>query len=469
MKKLRQNLRAVTALLLSLMIVAGAYCFYSVTTYGGRWFATSTNTRLSSQKKQVTAGEIADRTGMVLACTVDGKRTYPRYTGLRKAVAHVVGDNRGFVSHGAETFMASYLLGFKATATERVEQLFSGEETRGDDIMLTIDAELCAYAYSLIEPFVAGAAVVLNYQTGEIICSTSWPSFDPRNMSAALNASSGEASLLNRVTQGMYSPGSTFKIVTMASALGNLAGAQQRTFDCTGRLDVVNTTVTEAGGAVHGPLGLNAAFAKSCNSAFATMALDLGASRLRRTAVDFGFNENFLFSDVILYNSVFPSGRLTKDQLAWNGIGQGTVQVTPLHMAMIAGAIGNDGVMVEPRLLLSATSAQGKQRSLPGTRAYKRCCSASVAETITEAMLECVQTGTGKQAQIQGYAVAGKTGSAETSDNKSVRTDAWFVGFVDDPEHPLAIAVVLEKGGSGGTVAAPIAQRILKRAIQSGY
>ena len=469
MKKLRQNLRVVTALLLSLLIVAGTYCFYSVTTYGGRWFATSTNTRLASQKKQVVAGDIADRTGLVLACTVDGKRTYPRYTGLRKAVAHVVGDNRGFVSHGAETFMASYLLGFKASATERAKQLFSGGETRGDDIALTIDAELCAYASSLITPFVGGAVVVINYKTGEILCSTSWPSFDPRNMTAALNASSGEASLLNRATQGMYSPGSTFKIVTMASALSNFSDAQTRLFNCTGRLDVVNTTVTEAGGAVHGQNTLQTAFAKSCNSAFSTLAMELGASRLRWTASDFGFNENFLFSDLIVYNSVFPSGRLSKDQLAWNGIGQGTVQVTPLHMAMIAGAIGNGGNMMELRLLLSATGAQGNARALPGARVYKRCCNETVAAAVKDAMIECVQSGTGKQAQIKGYTVAGKTGSAETSDNKSVRTDAWFAGFVDDPEHPLAIAVVLEKGGSGGTVAAPIAQRVLNRAIKMGY
>lgn len=469
MKKLRHNLRVVTAFLLSLLIVAGAYCFYSVTTYGGRWFATSTNTRLASQKKQVVAGDITDRTGLVLARTRDGEREYPRSTDMRRAVAHVVGDNRGIVSHGAETFMANYLLGFKATAAERLRQLFTGQQTRGDDIVLTIDAELCEYASSLISPFVGGAAVVINYKTGEILCSTSWPSFDPRNMSQALRAGSGEVSLLNRVTQGMYSPGSTFKIITMASALENLPSAPAREYTCTGRLDVVKTTVTEAGGAVHGQETLSEAFAHSCNTVFSSLSMELGASRLRRTAKSFGFDENFLFSDLIVYNSQFPSGRLTKDQLAWNGIGQGTVLVTPLHMAMISGAIGNGGVMMEPRLLLSATSAQGRQRLVQEAKVYTRCCSEFVATQVKEAMIECVASGTGKRAQLRKYTVAGKTGSAEISNDKSVRTHAWFTGFVDDPEHPLAIAVVLEKGGSGGTVAAPIAQRILQRAIKLGY
>ena len=469
MKKLRHNLRAVTALMLSLLLLAGGYCLYSVQVYGGRWFASSTNTRLANQKNQVIAGDISDRTGLILATTVDGKRTYPRYTDLRKAVAHVVGDNGGYVSNGAETFMASYLLGFKATAAERIRQLFSSEPARGDDICLTIDAELCTYASSLISPFVGGAAVVLNYRTGEILCSTSWPSFDPRNVQAVLDGREEDASLYNRVTQGLYPPGSTFKIVTMASALNYLPDAALRTYVCTGTLDIENTTVDEAGGSVHGENTLNMAFAKSCNTAFASLALELGASRLRKTASDFGVGNNFLFQDLIVYNSQFPSGTLTADNLAWAGIGQDRVLVTPLHMAMIAAAVGNDGVMMEPRLLLSATSAQGRARALLPSRMYKRVCNEAVASALTEAMVACVESGTGTQARIEGYTVAGKTGSAEVSDDKSVRTHAWFVGFVDDSEHPLAIAVLLEKGGSGGTVAAPIAQRILARAIKLGY
>lgn len=469
MKKLRDHLRVVAALLLSLLIVAGAYCFYSVRLYGGRWFASSTNTRLRNQKQEIIAGDIADRTGLILATTVEGKRTYPRYTDMREAVAHVVGDNGGYVSHGAETFMASYLLGFKATAAERVQQLFSSEPARGDDIKLTIDAELCAYASSLIEPFVGGAAVLLNYETGEILCSTSWPSFDPRNVKAVVQGRVKNASLLNRVTQGMYPPGSTFKIVTMASALENLSSVVQEHFHCAGRLDVEHTTVTEAGGAVHGDVNLYDAFAVSCNTRFSQLALELGAQRLRKTAADFGFGSNFLFEDLILYNSQFPQGRMTKDQLAWAGIGQDRVLVTPLHMAMVAGAIGNDGVMMEPRLLLSAASATGRARTVAGPTVFQRALSEEAAEKITAAMVQCVESGTGKQARVSGYTVAGKTGSAEISNDKSVRTHAWFVGFVDDAEHPLAIAVVLEKGGSGGTVAAPIAQRILARAIRLGY
>lgn len=468
MKKLRHNLRMTAAFVLALLLTASAYCFYSVETYGARWFASSTNTRLYSAKQETVAGDIADRTGLVLATTVEGKRTYPRYTDLRRAVAHVVGDNGGVVSNGAETFMASYLLGFKRTAAERFGRIFSSEPDRGDDIRLTVDAELCAYASSLIETFVGGAVVVLNYQTGEILCSTSWPSFDPRNVRAALGGGKN-VSLVNRATQGLYPPGSTFKIITMASALNNLPGADARVFDCTGRLDVTHTTVTEAGGSVHGANALDAAFAKSCNTAFASLALELGAPRLRQTAEDFGFGDNFLFQDQIVYNSQFPSGRLSDDRLAWSGIGQDKVLVTPLHMAMIAGAIGNDGVMMEPRLLLSAASAQGRERAVGAARVYRRACAVSVAEAVAEAMARCVESGTGKQAQISGYRVAGKTGSAEVSDDKSVRTHAWFVGFVDSPEHPLSIAVVLEKGGSGGTVAAPVAQRVLSRCLKLGY
>lgn len=364
--------------------------------------------------------------------------------------------------------MASYLLGFNAGALERVQQLFSSDTPRGDDVALTIDAELCAYAADLIKRYVGGAVVVLNYSTGEIICSTSYPDFDPRNVQATMSGTD-EGAFFNRVTQGKYPPGSTFKIVTMASALENLTDITSRRYNCTGSLVVNNSTVTEASGQVHGLVTMKEAFAKSCNTTFASTALDLGYSRLSRTATAFGFGDNFLFKDLVVENSQYPTTNQSRDDLAWSGVGQGRVLTTPLHMAMIAGAIANDGVMMEPRLMLSATSPQGTARALPSAHAYKRACTPSTARIIKDYMIACVESGTGTRAKIDGYTVAGKTGSAEVSDDKSVNTHAWFVGFIDDPQHPLAIAVLVEKGGAGSTVATPIAQRVLACALKLGY
>lgn len=469
MKKLRHNIRILALVCTCLFVGLGAYFSYSVYFYGGRWFANANNLRLQDQKQQIIAGDIVDRTGLILATTNDSGRIYPRYDALRRAVSHVVGDSGGIVANGVETFMASYLLGFNASVGERIQQLFSDEAPRGDDVQLTIDAELSAYAASLISRYPGGAIVVMNYENGEILCSTSYPDFDPRNVNATLRSGTDNGAFVNRVTQGLYPPGSTFKIVTAASALDNLPGIAETIYDCTGTLLVEHTTVTEASAQIHGPVDLKGAFAKSCNTSFAAMSLDLGYSRIARTASSFGFGDNFLFRDMVVYNSQYPTDGQSLDDLAWSGIGQGRVLVTPLHMAMITASIANDGVMMEPRLMLGATSPSGAARSLQPARSYKRTCTPQMAQTLKEYMIACVQSGTGSQARINGYTVAGKTGSAETSDDKSVKTHAWFVGFIDSAEHPLAIAVVVERGGSGGSVATPIAQRVLNRALNLGY
>lgn len=469
MKKLRHNIKIIAALVTCMFIVLSVYFSYSVYFYGGRWFANSNNVRLNDQKQQIVAGDITDRAGLVLATTNNGERVYPRYNDLRRSVAHVVGDNGGIVANGAETFMAQYLLGFNASVVERVQQLFSPDTPRGDNVQLTIDAELCAYAADFLKRYQAGAIVVLNYETGEILCSTSYPSFDPRDVKATINSGEDNGAFVNRVTQGLYPPGSTFKIITMASALENITDVANQRYNCTGSLLVDRTTITEASAQVHGLLTMKDAFAQSCNAAFGSLALELGYTRMARTTSAFAFGDNFLFRDMVVYNSQYPTTNQSRDDLAWSGVGQGRVLVTPLHMAMIAGAVANDGVMMEPRMMQSATASNGTARALTGARSFKRACSPSTARILKEYMIACVQSGTGTQARISGQTVAGKTGSAEISDDKSVKTHAWFVGFVDGGEHPLAIAVVVEKGGSGGSVAAPIAQRVLSKAIQMGY
>ncbi|MEG0766577.1 MAG: penicillin-binding transpeptidase domain-containing protein, partial [Clostridia bacterium] len=183
----------------------------------------------------------------------------------------------------------------------------------------------------------------------------------------------------------------------------------------------------------------------------------------------FGFNENFLFRDLVLYNSSYPVSHQNRDDLAWSGIGQGRVLVTPLHMAMIAGAVANKGVMMEPRLLYAVRNGRGQQRVMQASRVYRRSLPVDRAQMLCEQMLQTVQDGTGTRAALAGYAVGGKTGTAEVSNDKSIEPHAWYMGFIQDARHPLAIVVLVENGGGGGTVAAPIARRVMERAIALGY
>ena len=456
-----------TALMLALFAALGAYFCYSVYFYGGRWISNPHNPRITSQKQSVVMGTLTDRDGTVLAYTDEsGIRRYNNNRDTRLAVSQVVGDSSGKVSTGADTFHAQYLLGFKSNVFERVMDAVTGTPQRGDNVQLTVSERLSRYISEQFPAGKRGAVVVMNYKTGEILSMVSMPQFDPRNVEDALHDEEAGA-LVNRCTQGMYPPGSTFKIVTMASALENLPDLEDFAFNCTGYYPVGNYSVTESSS--HGIQSLSDAFAHSCNTTFAALSQELGYEMLGDTAQKLGFNENFMFSDLIVYNSSYPIDDLSPEDLAWSSIGQGRVLTTPLHMALIASSIANGGVMNEPRLLRRIDTAQGAPRALPAAKPGIRVMKEETAKRLENEMVRVVKSGTGTRAALgNGYVVAGKTGSAEASNDKSIETHAWFVGYITNDNAPYAIAVVVENGGSGGGVAAPLAKKTLQKAINIG-
>ena len=453
--------------LFALFGVMGAYFCYSVFFYGGRWVSNPYNPRISSQKQKVIMGTVTDRDGTVLAYTDEsGARRYSANRETRLAVSQVVGDSGGQVSTGVETFHAPYLLGFKSNVLERLADAFTGTPQRGDDVRLTISERLSRHIAESFPAGKRGAVVVMNYKTGEILAMVSLPQFDPTDMDSAL-ADEEAGALINRATQGLYPPGSTFKIVTLASALANLPDLDDFAFNCTSYYPVGNYSVTEA--SEHGVQTLSQAFVNSCNTTFAALSQELSYDMLGETAQQLGFNENFMFGDLIVYNSSYPIDNLSAEDLAWSSIGQGRVLATPLHMALIACTIARGGVSVEPTLLSSITTAQGGARALPSRQPGRRVLSEAIAREIEEDMIRVVKSGTGTRAALEGgYVVAGKTGSAEVSDEEGNASHAWFVGYVANDSAPYAVSVLVEYGGSGGAVAAPIARRALQRAINLG-
>ncbi|MFH1880465.1 MAG: penicillin-binding transpeptidase domain-containing protein, partial [Bacillota bacterium] len=204
------------------------------------------------------------------------------------------------------------------------------------------------------------------------------------------------------------------------------------------------------------------AFRVSCNNTFAQIALTRGDAALRRTAEDFGFNDNFLFRDIVVENSVYPTQNRTLVEIAWSGDGQSQIAATPLHMCMVAAAIANQGVMMEPRLLYRVESPDGLVRLRITPKVYRRAVSGEIAKTIETYMLDAVARGTATAAQVDGLSIAGKTGSAESSLDGEDVTHAWFVGYIDDDRYPYAVCVFVEEGQSGGGAAAPIASAIFR-------
>ena len=467
MKQQRYLFKVLALIMFGMFLLLAVYGGYSIFTYGNRWFSYSRNPRVRAQKENVIAGDILDRNGMILATTVDGKRTYQPDEAARRAIVHLLGDSQGQVSNGVETFQTSYLYGFQTPLNERVNALLSGEPRRGDNVTLTIDSQLCTEItryFSQRNPGKQGAAVVMNYKTGELAGYISLPNFDPMNITAETKADPGQP-FWNRATQSVYPPGSSFKIITTASALENIPGVMEQDILCTGGLVVMNQAIRDYGNDIHNKLSLRSAFRKSCNNVYALVALTLGDEKLRKTAESFGFNDNFLFRDLVVENSTYPTEGRNQFELATTGIGQSALAATPMHMCMVAAAIANDGVMMEPRLLMNVTSAAGVPRTTFQSKVYRTALSAEHAATLQSMMRDVVKSGTGTRAAVPGLTICGKTGSAESSLSGSDVTYGWFVGYIEDDALPYAVSVLVESiedGEGGGSTAAPIAGDIFR-------
>ena len=461
MKQQRLNFRLLALMLIGLFALLAAYGGYSVTVYGNRWVSHRSNVRTQQAINDVVRGDVLDRGGIVLATTSEGSRVYQKDELSRRAVVHLLGDESKYVSNGVDSFMGSYLLGLDTSITERLAQSLNGLERKGDSLSLTVDSKLCTAIASAFPSGKSGAAFVMNYKTGEVMALVSLPTFDPYKASE-ISDSDPQKPFWNRVTQAKYPPGSTFKIITTASALENLPDISSRALFCTGQLPVNNVVITDFGNQVHNELKLTQAFALSCNNVFASLALELGDERLKKTAESFGLNDNFLFRDLVVENSVYPATGRDQAQIAWSGPGQGNIEVTPLHMCMVAASVANNGVMMEPRLIKSIVNDNGAVRNEYTPRVYRKAMPEDVAQFIKSAMRAVTTSGTGVNANVNGLIIYGKTGSAETQVNEVYTVHGWYVGFLGDQDLPYAVSVLVEDVESGGTAAAPIAKKIFE-------
>ncbi|MBT3319588.1 MAG: hypothetical protein HN948_07065 [Clostridia bacterium] len=455
---LRRNINVLLVVFIILFVALIGYLWFVTSTYGERWFVTPYNPRIQNMQTTVNAGDIYDRAGRALLYTKGGEREYISDKGRRTAVSHIVGDGFG-LTYGAQTNFAKYLYGFDKNAFSRIEDLVSGNERQGSDIVLTIDAKLSEAALDALGDN-RGAIVVMNYETGEILASVSSPNFDPKDMSLFLDGG-GESELVNRAFVGLYPPGSIFKLVTAAAMIEN--DLTDFTANCEGSVVIGGQEI--ACWDVHGDIDLAGAISHSCNVYFAKAADVVGVREINETAQAFLFNKQLLTGDVIMGTSVYE---MTTDETnaAWSAIGQYHDLITPLHACMIAAGIANDGVMMAPKLLLEVVDGETVTYTLKPTTAATPMDDTSL---LKQMMLDCVQNGTGSNAAIDGYIIGGKTGTAEIAGDEENAEHAWFIGFVQDEQHPIAIAVIIERAGSGGSNAAPAARKVLAAALDIGY
>jgi peptidoglycan glycosyltransferase len=338
-----------------------------------------------------------------------------------------------------------------------------GQVKRGSDIKLTVQMKVQQAAAQALGNR-KGAVVALNPKTGAILAMVSYPRYDPNTLTAQWKTLVADADrpLFNRATQGLYPPGSTFKIVVASAALQTGAVTPDSTFTDTGSINIGGYVIHNFDNKSYGQHDFTKAFASSINTTFATVGSQMGAGTLATYADAFGFGKSLPWN-LGGATSTFPDpSGMDKAHTAQAAIGQGEVLSSPLMMGLAACAVANGGTIMKPYMVDQILSYNGAIVETTSPGAWLQPISAATAATMKDLMLQVVRSGTGTAAAISGVQVAGKTGTAQVATGDS---HAWFAGFApaDDPQ--VAVVVIVENGGSGGTVAAPIAKQVIAAAL----
>lgn len=444
-----------------------AFLFFGALAYWQVWRTDlangAHNPRALASFEDPLRGRILDRGGNELAVSLpNGQR---RYTDA--SVAHAVGylDAR-FGSQGAELVFNEALSGTVAPSfRSAVNAEFQRTGERGLDVRLTLDPTIQRAAANALGAR-KGAVIALDPRNGEVLAMVSVPTYDPGALATVGDslANDPNSPLLNRATQGLYPPGSTFKTVTASSLLENKVIAPDTIVTCKDKV-VIDGFPISCGNVVQGPgtYPFKNAFAFSVNAIFAEQGVKLGWDRLLETASKFGFGSRLAFTLPTAKTQVHsPGSAQTKTLLASTAFGQGEILATPLQMVEIAAIIANDGVLISPHLGLASMDGERVVQKLEQPSS-KRVLPSDVARTMRDLMVAVIDNGQAAGVAMPGVKIGGKTGTAELSDDGT--SHAWFIAFAPADKPVIAVAVVVERGGRGGEVASPIAGQVIRAAL----
>ena len=449
--------RAFGLLILTLLLIAGLLLFgvrYALD--ASSWAHYPVNKHLYHNGILKTAGKIFDRNGEILLETVDGIQKYHEDKAVRMTMMPAVGDSHGNIATSLQVAYGERLSGWDpVNGAFRFDERISGF---GSDITLTLDAGLCTAAYKAMNGR-KGTVGVYNYRTGEILCMASLPTFDPENRPDVEAAPEKyEGVYINRLLSGVYTPGSVFKLVTAAAAVDNLENIEDKIFECKGEMIIDGAKVTCP--TAHGSVTLEQALAVSCNTAFAEISLDLGGNTLQKYAEKAGFRNPLKVDGIRTAAGKAEISDAKGGDLAWAGIGQYSDLANPLNLMAYVGAIANGGVRVTPELI----KEDGIFSVLPGGGVQeKRILSEETAQRLGAMMRNNVKEVYG-ESNFKGLELCAKSGTAEVGDGK--KPHAWFVGYLDREDCPLAFVVVVENGGAGSKTAGSVAAKVLKETVK---
>lgn len=453
MKKIEQ--RAVFCLILAGILALGLAVFvFRWCRDGGSWASAAFNRHMYNTSGQLISGTVLDRDGTVLSYVADdGSRAYCDGKTLRKSTLHVVGDPSGNIGTGALSAFADRLTGYN---------LFNGSygAEYGNNLYLTINSKWNETAYKALNGR-KGTVAVYNYKTGEILCLVSSPSFDPRNIPDDLLTNDAyQGAYLNRFFSSTFTPGSIMKTVTLAAALENISGLEDKTWTCEGTYQLGDDVITCP--SVHGTQNIYGALANSCNIVFAQLTVELGANTMEKYTKKAGLMDTYSIDGIHNVAGTFDFKGATDNQLGWAGVGQYHDELNPCSMMVYMGAIANGGRAAVPRLISKVTTSFGLRVSMEIPRKTGRLIASETAQKLAAMMANNV-TATYGASRFPNMDLCAKSGTAEVG--ADLTPHSWFVGFLRNEDAPLAFVVLVENGGAGAKVAGNVASTVLNAIV----
>lgn len=448
---------------IGLFLIMGAYLVYFNVSVAPNVINNPYNKRIDNQSKKIIRGDILAADGSVIATTKvddDGneKRFYP-YDALFSQVIGLTNAKTGIEG------LANYeLLSRNDDFIQQIIDDLSEEKTVGNTVVTTLDPKLQKAAYDAIGS-AKGAVICMEPSTGKVLVMVSKPDYNPNkaitDYNSWLELDSADSVLLNRATQGLYPPGSTFKILTALEYVRENSDFNEYTYECSGSAYAEGgTTIPCNNNKKHGTENLKDAFAYSCNSAFSSIGLSLNKKSFRELCEKFQFNRNLEIGIESNPSSFVADENSGVSEMQETSIGQGRTMITPIHNLMIAAAVANGGTMMKPYFITEVKDSYGNVLKEYAPSAKADVISLQEANIIKEYMRAVTEYGTGSSFYNVSYDAAGKTGTAQYGDGKNAHM--WFTGFApyDNPE--IAVCVILE-GGSSSKSAQQVAKKVFDK------
>ncbi len=461
-RKLRTNryITRTAVLIILLFISLIAYMIWFTGVESANIISNPYNRRTENLKNQVLRGSIISADGETLARTeVDEEGNEQRVYPFDSIFSHVV----GYSTHGKGGLESAYnyeLMSSHIDILSQVKNAVNGDKNQGDQLITTLDSSLQEAAFDALDGY-RGSIVAIEPSTGKVRAMVSKPDFNPNYIddiwSDIVNDESSTV-LLNRATQGLYPPGSTYKVVTaLEYIMEHPYSYNDFEYLCEGETIIDHVKIHCYHNKEHGQENLSDAFANSCNTAFVNIGKELDRKKFIEINKKLFFSKK-IDSDLSIAKSRFRITTKSQEyELPQTVIGQGDTLMTPIHNALIMCAVANDCLMMRPMLVEELTNTDGETIKTYGTDELMKIDDEDAVKEVQKMLRKVVTDGTGSSLYDDDYTVAGKTGTAE---NEKEEPHSWFVGYSNVENPDLVVCVIVENSGAGSEYAAPIAKEV---------